>query len=147
MKVTKMLKRETGKDYVVSQVLPTSKSKINSHINLFNYSLPESFLEATQVITIDMNDVNYLTLVDTDGTTISDIGRGLLGEAISKQLVAPDISSLTYTNSRDTTISSALKQPTTVSVLPPTSVDLSSAVKSSTATLLPPAMPPTSISA
>ncbi len=50
-----------------------------------------------------MNDVNYLTLVDTDGTTISDIGEGLLGEAIFKQLVAPDISSLTYTNSRDTT--------------------------------------------
>ncbi len=94
-----------------------------------------------------MNDVNYLILVDTDGTTISDIGRGLLGEAIYKPLVAPDISSLTYNNSRDTTTSSALKQPTTVSVLPPTSVDLSSSAQSSTATLLPPAMPPTSISA
>ncbi len=58
MKVTKMLKRETGKECVVSQVLPTSNSKINSHINLFNYSLPESFLGATQVITIDMNNVN-----------------------------------------------------------------------------------------
>ncbi len=97
MKVTKMFKRKTGKDCVVSQVLSTSNSKINSHINIFNYSLSESFLEATRVITIDMNDVNYLTLVDTDG--ICDIGRGLLGEVISKQLVAPDISSRTSTNS------------------------------------------------
>ncbi len=95
MKVTKMVKRETGKDCVVSQVIPTSNSKINSHINLINYCLPESFLEATQVINIDMNDVNYLTILDTGGTTISDIGGGLLGEVISKQLVARDINQFT----------------------------------------------------